>query len=111
MKTTAKHYTSMAVCMLFGMNAWAGPEIRSGSVEMPQASVFRDVGSAVVNDNRRQQNGQVLRCWQEGRLLYEGSGFRSVGNGGASTITLPRSGDPDVILLDLKQGLCILTGK
>ena len=111
MKTPAQH-SSAAVCLflLFGTNAWAGPELgRSGPVEMPSAPVFKDMSNGSGQESRR-QNGQTLRCWQEGRLLYEGSGFRGVANGGASLISLPRNGDPDITVLDLKQGLCILTG-
>lgn len=112
MKISAQHY-SAAACffLLLGTNAWAGPELgRSGSVEMPFAPVFRDVSSGSGQESRRQNNGQTLRCWQEGRLLYEGSGFRGVANGGSSSINLTRSGEPDLTVLDLKQGLCILTG-
>jgi hypothetical protein len=76
---------------------------------MPSAPVFKDMSNGSGQESRR-QNGQTLRCWQEGRLLYEGSGFRGVANGGASLISLPRNGDPDITVLDLKQGLCILTG-
>ncbi len=111
MNKPALHFP-IAVCLLMmvGMNAWAGPEItRSVPVEMPSAPVFKDVSNASGQDSRR-QNGQTLRCWQEGRLLYEGSGFRGAANGGGSMINVPRSGGPDVTLLDLKQGLCILTG-
>ena len=111
MKTPAQHYYA-AVCLflLIGADAWAGPELgRSGPVEMPFSPVFKDNSNGSAHESRR-QNGQTLRCWQEGRLLYEGSGFRGVANGGANLISLPRNGDPDITVLDLKQGLCILTG-
>jgi hypothetical protein len=51
----------------------------------------------------------VLRCWQEGRLVFEGSG---IGAGEAASSTSSRTfkgaNGRTVQLLDLRQGLCIL---
>jgi hypothetical protein len=70
--------------------------------------VAGDAGTMTVRDMRR-QGGQTLRCWQNGRLLYEGSGFRG-GVGGANAISVPRraEGDP-VVVLNLQHAICILS--
>jgi len=48
-----------------------------------------DSASAPVRDMRR-SGGQTLRCWQNGRLLYEGSGFRGGLDRNPSAIGVPR---------------------
>jgi hypothetical protein len=68
---------------------------------------------ATVRD-RHQNSGNILRCWQQGRLLYEGSGFvaRPAGNGSASTtLVMERQGGESVIVLNLQDGLCILSNR
>ena len=49
----------------------------------------------------------VLRCWQEGRLVFESSGVASEAASGA-TRTFKGANGRSVQLLDLRQGLCIL---
>ncbi|MDR2111790.1 MAG: hypothetical protein LBQ62_01605 [Candidatus Accumulibacter sp.] len=69
---------------------------------------------ATVRD-RRQNSGHILRCWQQGRLLYEGSGFiasRPAGNGNAAaTLVVERQGGESVTVLNLQDGLCILSDR
>lgn len=78
------------------------PAANTGAVSAyEQASTVRDV---------RKAGGHTLRCWQQGRLLYEGSGFRHDLERTANTIGVPRiDGDPAVVLVDLKDGMCILS--
>ncbi len=68
-----------------------------------------DTAMATIRDHRR-SGGQTLRCWQNGRLLYEGSGFRGGLERNPNAIGVPRKaeGDP-VVVLDLKQGVCIVS--
>jgi hypothetical protein len=68
-----------------------------------------DSSTATIRDTRR-AGGQTLRCWQSGRLLYEGSGFRGGLERSPNAIGVPRraEGDP-VVVLDLKDGLCIMS--
>ena len=68
-----------------------------------------DAANGTVRDNRR-SGGQTLRCWQNGRLLYEGSGFRGGLERNPNAIGVPRRGEGEpVTVLDLKQGVCILS--
>lgn len=50
----------------------------------------------------------VLRCWQEGRLVFEGSGIGSETATPGAARTFKGSNGRTVQLLDLRQGLCIL---
>lgn len=112
MNMPARKSRSLLALLLVSVSAWAGPELtRAGAVEVPASAIpmFRDVVNNSGQESRK-PNGQVLRCWQEGRLLYEGSGFRGMANGGSSALNLARNGAPDITVLDLKQGLCILSG-
>jgi len=68
-----------------------------------------DAGMMTVREMRR-QGGQTLRCWQNGRLLYEGSGFRGGLERNANAIGVQRRGEGDpVVVLDLKHAICILS--
>ncbi len=89
--------------------AWAGTEVkRDIGVDINQSGVlYKDVGT-VIRENRR-NGGNILRCWQEGRLFYEGSGFRAGPAQGDGSVVLRREGDGDVILFDFRNGLCILS--
>lgn len=109
-KHVSLSFMTVALVMI-SLPALAGPEIkRAGAVEMaPPMPLFKDAGSSPVVQDTRRQGGQTLRCWQEGRLLYEGSGFRGTVSGGSVAVNVPRNGDSDITVLDLKQGLCILT--
>ena len=68
-----------------------------------------DAAMATVRDNRR-AGGQTLRCWQNGRLLYESSGFRGGLERNPKAVSLPRraEGEP-VVVLDLTHSLCIMS--
>ena len=68
-----------------------------------------DAAMATVRDLRR-AGGQTLRCWQNGRLLYEGSGFRGGLERNPNAIGVPRRGEGEpVTVLDLKHAICILS--
>ena len=99
--------------------AWAlaGPanaqlKVGGGGVDVqgPNNTAVATAAAETVRDTRR-PGGQTLRCWQNGRLLYEGSGFRGGGlNGGGTAISVPRrsEGDP-VTVLNLQHAVCILS--
>ncbi len=78
------------------------PAANTGAVAASeQASTVRDT---------RKPGGHTLRCWHHGRLLYEGSGFRHDLEKASNAINVPRmDGDPSVVVLDLKDGMCILS--
>jgi hypothetical protein len=99
---------------LLPMTAGAQLKVGGGGVEVvaPNTSAAvapPDPATATVRDNRR-VGGQSLRCWQNGRLLYEGSGFRGGLERNPNAIGVPRKaeGEP-VVVLDLKHALCILS--
>jgi len=77
------------------------PAGNTGAVaESEQASTIRDT---------RKAGGHTLRCWHHGRLLYEGSGFRQDLERSAAVITVPRTDGEAVVVLDLKDAICILS--
>ena len=83
-----------------------------GEVMAPNTSAAvspPDSATATVRETRR-AGGQTLRCWQNGRLLYEGSGFRGGVERNPSAISVPRRSEGEsVVVLDLKDAVCILS--
>lgn len=94
--------------------ATAGTEIATnGAVLVPPAgntgAVAPSEQASTVRDARK-PGGHTLRCWNQGRLIYEGSGFRHDLEKSANVMTLPRlDGEPSVVVLDLKDGVCMLS--
>ncbi len=74
----------------------------SAAVSLPEAP------TGTVRDNRR-IGGQTLRCWQNGRLLYESSGFRGGLERNPNAIGVMRRDGEPVVVLDLKDAVCILS--
>jgi len=103
----------LAAVGLLPATAGAQLKVGGGGVEVMAPNTSAAVAppdGGTIRDNRR-SGGQTLRCWQNGRLLYEGSGFRSAGlERNPSAIGIPRraEGEP-VTVLDLKHSLCILS--
>lgn len=99
---------------LLPLDAGAQLRVGGGGVEVMTPNTAAavappDPGISTVRDNRR-SGGQTLRCWQSGRLLYEGSGFRGGLERNPNAIGVQRrsEGDP-VVVLDLKHAVCILS--
>ncbi|MEO8104283.1 MAG: hypothetical protein ABI790_17350 [Betaproteobacteria bacterium] len=109
--------TTLALAATVMIAAPAGAQLKlgGGGVEVmaPQNSATVappavDGGIVTVRDPRK-LGGQTLRCWQNGRLLYEGSGFRgNVGNPSAINIARRAEGEP-VTVMNLQHALCILS--
>ena len=103
-----------ALAGLIGAPAMAGTELGSGGVSLvaPKANtgaVASSEQAPTVRDTRK-PGGHTLRCWHHGRLLYEGSGFRHDLEKNGSVINLPRiDGEASAVVLDLKDGMCILS--
>jgi hypothetical protein len=104
----------LAAIGLLPVPAGAQLKVGGGGVEVmaPNTSAAvspPDAATATVRDNRR-AGGQTLRCWQNGRLLYEGSGFRGglERNPNAIGVLRRTDGEP-VVVLDLKHAVCILS--
>jgi hypothetical protein len=98
-----------AAAALQTMPADAQLKVGGGGVEVLGPSNTAAVAQADVRDMRR-PGGQTLRCWQHGRLLYEGSGFRGAIERSPHAIGVPRrsEGDP-VVVLNLNHAVCILS--
>lgn len=108
---------ALATAALQAVPAAAQLKVGGGGVDVAGPNNTAAVGpagdaSAVTVREMRRQGGQTLRCWQNGRLLYEGSGFRGGvgGVGGPSAISVPRraEGEP-VTVLNLQHAICILS--
>jgi hypothetical protein len=109
---TVSVFALVAAAALHASLAAAQLRVGGGGVEVQgpnNTAVAQADASAPVRDMRR-PGGQTLRCWQSGRLLYEGSGFRGGLERNPNAIGVPRraEGDP-VVVLDLKHAVCILS--
>jgi hypothetical protein len=62
---------------------------------------------AAVSTAVPRQRRPVLRCWQEGKLVFEGSGLTPVVQGQAA-IELRHAAGTALQVFDLKNGLCLL---
>jgi hypothetical protein len=105
---------TLLVAVGLPLQAGAQLKVGGGGVEVMAPNTSAAVappenGTATVRDHRR-TGGQTLRCWQSGRLLYEGSGFRGGLERNPNAIGIPRrtEGEP-VVVLDLKHAVCILS--
>ncbi len=79
------------------------PAANTGAVvPSEQASTVRDT---------KKSGGQTLRCWQNGRLLYESTGFRADAARQANAVTVPRMDGDSVVVFDQKDSICILSKK
>jgi hypothetical protein len=63
---------------------------------------------AVVANRRLAKGRNVLRCWQEGKLIFEAAGVQAPAARSAEVLDFRPSGSDGVAvqILDLKQGLC-----
>jgi hypothetical protein len=66
--------------------------------------------SAPVRD-RQAAGGKTLRCWQYGRLLYESSGFARLAASDKTAVTVNRQAGDGVSIINLQDGLCILSDR
>ena len=100
----------IAAAALHALPASAQMRVGGGGVEVLGPNNTAAVAQADVRDLRR-PGGQTLRCWQNGRLLYEGSGFRGGGlERNPAAIGVPRRGEGDsVTVLNLHDAVCILS--
>jgi hypothetical protein len=63
---------------------------------------------AVLANRRLAKGRNVLRCWQEGKLIFEAAGVQAPAARSAEVLDFRPSGSDGVAvqILDLKQGLC-----
>jgi hypothetical protein len=118
MRTLATSVALLAAASMLPGTAAAQLKLGGGGVEVmapnnsavsaPAPGAAADPNIGTVRDPRK-LGGQTLRCWQNGRLLYEGSGFRGgVANGSAISVPRRAEGEP-VTVLNLQHAVCILS--
>lgn len=85
--------------------------IQTGQPQPPavQSSLINAPGNGTVREIQPNRSGNTLRCWQNGRLLYEANGIRHGGERNGDTQISLQGADGAVTVFDLKQGLCILS--
>jgi hypothetical protein len=67
-----------------------------------QASTLREV---------KKDGGQTLRCWQNGRLLFESPGFREHAERQPNAVVIQRMDGDSVVVFDQHNSVCILSEK
>ena len=95
-----------------GLSSSASAQLKVGGggleVVGPRNPAAVAAADAPIRDMRK-PGGHTLRCWQNGRLLYEGSGFRgNVANTQGISVARHGDGEPPVTVLNLNQAVCIL---
>ena len=55
--------------------------------------------------------GRILRCWQNGRLLFERPGFRAYAARQPNAVKLARTDGDSVVVFDQQDSVCILSMK
>ncbi|MDR1463202.1 MAG: hypothetical protein LBI68_08735 [Azoarcus sp.] len=101
-------------CLLSGLgaSAVAGASANDHAVEIERPARIlteADVNFGAAVRDRNQNSGNILRCWQQGRLVYEGSGFTRSADGASAAFVVERQGREAVTVLNLQDGLCILS--
>lgn len=81
-----------------------GKEVSDNGKAKPAAPKDAAVSSSVPRSGKR----PLLRCWQEGKLLYEGAGLSVASQQGTASIDLRNGNNMGVQIFDLKNGLCLL---
>ena len=85
-------------------------KVGGGGVDVvaPRNPAALAAADAPIRDMKK-PGGHTLRCWQNGRLLYEGSGFRAGVNNTAAISVARQDGEPSVTVLNLDHAVCILS--
>ena len=108
----------MVLAVLFGLyvpTAFAAGKTGKGAVQVERPDeILTETDtflSAPVHD-RQGALGKNLRCWQYGRLLYEGNGFdRLTTVDKTNVITVSRQKGDGISILNLHDGICILSDR
>jgi hypothetical protein len=70
-----------------------------------------DTFLSVPIHDRQPGSGKTLRCWQYGRLLYEGKGFNHLASSEKTVVSVDRQKGEAVSIISLQDGLCILSDR
>jgi hypothetical protein len=75
----------------------------------PAPTTGDELGSPLLATSRQPPKPAAVRCFQEGRLVYESSDVQVMYRHAAVLLLSPRqAGEATVQILDLKQGLCFV---
>lgn len=89
--------------------AAAQKDAAEGASRAAESVNLRDTVQARPGPDSRRAGDRRLRCWQEGRLIYESRGAISIDKSSAVTEFKGKGPkDPGVEVVDMKHGLCIL---
>ncbi len=110
--TILKYTLAAAMLSGIGLNsmAWADMEVP----DVPRL-ITPTVDNRVLIDSlkpmrdNRHPDGYTLRCWHDGRLLYDGTGFSGQSQGGSNMIQLAQQNGDSVKVFDLQDGMCIMS--
>jgi hypothetical protein len=82
-----------------------------GTVEIERPEEILTETDTFLSAPAQPPSGKTLRCWQYGRLLYEGSGFNRLTPSDKTAITVTRQAGDGVNIINLQDGLCILSDR
>ena len=108
---TVRTTVLVLLCGLYLPAAFAAKSGK-GAVEVAQPEEMLAETDTFLSAPVQPGPGKTLRCWQYGRLLYEGGGFSPLtASDNKTTITLSRQKGEGVSIINLQDGLCILSGR
>jgi hypothetical protein len=81
-----------------------GKDGQDGGKAKPIVAKDASVSSSLPRAGKR----PLLRCWQEGKLVYEGAGMQVAAQQGTASIDLRNGNALAVQIFDLKNGMCLL---
>jgi len=90
--------------------ALAAGKTGKGAVEVERPDEILNETDTFLSAPAQPGSGKTLRCWQYGRLLYEGSGFNALTSPDKTSVTISRQKGDNVNIINLQDGLCILSG-
>ena len=114
-KIPMKATRAMILIVLSGLYLPAAHAAKTGrgsvEIERPE-EVLTETDTFLSAPGNRQAAGKTLRCWQYGRLLYEGSGFdRMTSTDKTAAITVSRQKGDGVSIFNLQDAFCILSDR
>ncbi len=77
---------------------------QDGGKSKPVMAKDASVSSSLPRVGKR----PLLRCWQEGKLVYEGAGMQVAAQQGTASIDMRNGNALAVQIFDLKNGMCLL---
>jgi hypothetical protein len=108
---------ALVSCLSLAVQAQDSPSANSikamgaAAAKDPKAGMAPNVKDATAQATTASRSGggrkPVMRCWQEGKLLFEGAGMTPAGVG-QPTIELRNGGGVALQVFDLKNALCLL---